>query len=230
MHPTKSFPIDRGRFGVNIDRTEVYRYLGYRGAQPDQAVEQLVQSCMEELMEAVDPKWVSARFPLKIDGDRLDLTCFHTRSHDLVRCLSGCDEVWLFAATLGPRVDRLLQKYGKVCVSRAVVLQAVATAAIEAYCDEKNEELRIRTQAQGKYLRPRFSPGYGDLALECQRALTLVLDTPRTIGLTLSDHLIMVPSKSVTAVIGVSREPRPVRSGCDRCTQKTDCVYRKDRR
>ena len=44
--------------------------------------------------------------------------------------------------------------------------QAAAAAAIEAVCDEENDRLREEIEAEGLYLRPRFSPGYGDLSLE----------------------------------------------------------------
>ena len=51
----------------------------------------------------------------------------------------------------------------------------------------------------------RDSPGYGDFPLEAQREILVILDTPRKIGVSLTDSLLMVPSKSVSAVIGVAR-------------------------
>ena len=52
----------------------------------------------------------------------------------------------------------------------------------------------------------RYSPGYGDFPLEAQRELLGILDTPRAIGVSLTDTLLMAPSKSVSAVIGVKKE------------------------
>jgi cobalamin-dependent methionine synthase I len=52
-------------------------------------------------------------------------------------------------------------------------------------------------------LRPRFSPGYGDLPLELQTNLFKVLDCQHFIGLTLNDSMLMSPSKSVTAIVGL---------------------------
>ena len=55
-----------------------------------------------------------------------------------------------------------------------------------------------------------------------------VLDAPRRIGLTLSSSGLMLPRKSVTAVMGVSREPvarRP--SGCEACSARETCALRR---
>ena len=75
------------------------------------------------------------------------------------------------------------------------------TAAIEAVCDKLCCE--IAEQYSQYKLRPRFSPGYGDLSLYVQRDIVRILDTYRKIGLTLSDSLLMIPQKSVTAIVGL---------------------------
>ena len=76
------------------------------------------------------------------------------------------------------------------------------------------------------FLPPRFSPGYGDLPLSLQRDIFRVLDCPRKIGLTLNESLLMSPSKSVTAIVGLGH-PREssCSGGCNQCS-KTDCIYR----
>ena len=53
------------------------------------------------------------------------------------------------------------------------------------------------------------APGYGDFPLVEQRTLLGLLDASRKVGVSLTDALLMVPSKSVSAVIGV----RPSGSG-----------------
>jgi hypothetical protein len=65
-------------------------------------------------------------------------------------------------------------------------------------------------------MRPRFSPGYGDFDLSVQTNICDVLKTGKTIGVTLTDSLLMMPSKSVTAVVGLFRTEQPAQlsSGC----------------
>ena len=49
----------------------------------------------------------------------------------------------------------------------------------------------------------RFSPGYADFPLEVQPKLLEILDAPRRIGLTVSPSLLLIPTKSVTCILGV---------------------------
>ncbi len=133
----------------------------------------------------------------------------------------------MFGATLGSRVDVLLKRYGQLSVSRAVVLQAASAAMLETYCDYCNEVWREEYQKKGWYMRPRFSPGYGDFPLECQKEIAGALEMNKRIGVTLTDSLLMAPSKSVTAVIGLSRKPKMCSiQGCEACG-RTGCEYRR---
>ena len=214
---------------MEISRKEVRRYLGYGIQDGDDAVNGLIEECIKELSKGATFKCISRTYPLKLlpDGE-IDFTVFQTRSRNLSKNLADCSQVILFAATLGTGVDVLLHKYTKLQMSKAVIMQAAAAAMIEEFCDEENQKLKIEFEAQGLYLRPRFSPGYGDFALECQRNITAVLETSKRVGIMLTDSLLMTPSKSVTAIMGVSEKPyRCEVKGCESCG-KTDCAYRRN--
>ena len=211
-----------------INRREVRRYLGYGNQEADERVNQMIEDCICQLKEVACPRTVYQVYPLKHQGNCwMDLTAFSVQSVHLSRNLRGCEEVILFAATLGIQVDQLIRKRSKAGISQAVVMQAVAAAMIEAYCDKWQETLRASFQRQGKYLRPRFSPGYGDFPLKYQVPFLQALDCPKTIGLTVTDTLILVPSKSVTAVMGISKTGEHChKEGCESC-EKTDCQFRR---
>ena len=208
---------------------ETYRYLGLGGHEPDAATRALAEDCLAELKGVITPRQISRTFPLALTGTRCDLTCFAVESANLAKNLAGCERGRLFAATLGPGPDRLLRKYGHLSPARSVVLQAASAALIEAYCDELNETWRKEAKEEGFFLRPRFSPGYGDFPLESQRLICEVLRTGKTVGITLTDALLMMPSKSVTAVIGMAKtDAGCLSAGCEVCT-KTDCAFRRNR-
>lgn len=110
-------------------------------------------------------------------------------------------------------------------MSRAVILQAASAAMIEEYCDQVCEGLKKEYEEKGLYLRPRFSPGYGDFSLSCQSAVLDALDAGKHLGIKLTDSFLMMPSKSVTAVIGVSQKPhRCDVKGCEACGKQTACT------
>lgn len=213
---------------MEISRREIRRYLGYGTNEGDETVNAMIEKCLRELSAVASPKCISRAYPLKLlPDDEIDFTVFQTKSRNLSRNLKDCSQVILFAATLGTGVDVLLHKYTKLQMSKAVIMQAAAAAMIEEYCDEENRLLKEEYESKGLYLRPRFSPGYGDFPLECQREITAVLETSKRVGIMLTDSLLMTPSKSVTAVMGVSYKPYHCEvKGCEACG-KTDCAYRR---
>ena len=207
---------------------ELLRYLGCNnGTVPDQNLTDLIAQCKQELEQAASPRVIWREYPLCIQDHSIDMTCLQTQSKSLERNLKDCERVLLFAATLGSRVDVLLHRYNMIQMSKAVVMQAASVAMLETFCDEQNQKLKEEYEEKGWYLRPRFSPGYGDFSLECQRQIAPALELNKRIGVTLTDSLLMAPSKSVTAVIGVSRLPRNCTvQGCEACA-KRDCAYRR---
>lgn len=213
---------------MEMNRREVLRYLGYGGQSPDEQVSALLQECWDELTAAAAPRCLSRSFDLCFfEEDGIDASCFQTHSKSLRKNLEDCEQVLLFAATLGAQADLLIQKYNRLQMSKAVILQAEAAAMLEDYCNRENARLKDSYEAEGWYLRPRFSPGYGDFPLECQRTLIAGLEAGKRIGITLTDSLLMVPAKSVTAVIGISRIRRDCTvKGCEVCG-KADCEYRR---
>ena len=199
---------------MEVSRREIYRYLGIRGQDPDEGTREKVERAVRELTERITPRFICRDFPLSITGeDLVDLTCFSVRSRALAKNLAGCERAVLFAATLGEGPDFLIRRYSRLEMSMAVVCQAASAAMIEAYCDELNESWRTEWAEKGFALRPRFSPGYGDLPLTCQTEFCDALKTGKTAGITLTDTLLMMPSKSVTAIIGLYRRGDEVAGG-----------------
>ena len=144
-------------------------------------------------------------------------TVFHSK--DLARYVGKARELFLFGATLGSGVDIALRRMALTSVAEAGAGQAVAAALIETYCDDCCEELRKRLP-EGKHLKWRFSPGYGDWSLEEQKILFPVLGCAHAIGLTLTESCMMAPVKSVTAVMAVTEAP--ARGGTEETDKRTD--------
>ena len=208
---------------------EALRYLGYRGKEPDPLTLQLVCRCMAELEGRITCRWVRERFPLSIQGNKVTVGPLVMTSRNLAKHLQGCSEVVLFAATLGVGADQLLQKYEKLDVARAAVVQACGASLIEEYCDRCQEELAQQLRPEGLWQRSRFSPGYGDLSLEHQPLLLELLQAPKRIGLTCTDSQMLLPTKSVTAIIGLTHKETPnhCQKGCSQCPMAS-CPFRKE--
>lgn len=179
--------------GLTLPRAEVYRYLRCR--EHSQTLDALVDEAALAVEQAsYRVSW--QRLPLAADGSLLRFgTAFTVQSEALAQNLRGCEEVVVFCATLGVLVDRAIQRH-RLHPLQALVWDAAGTAGIEQLCDDF-----CRTLPQPQ--RPRFSPGYGDLPLETQKQLLELLDAGKLLGVTLTDSLLMTPTKSVTAFVGL---------------------------
>ena len=181
------------------NRSEILRYAGVKKTGSAE-IEELLDSCLAEVDGRLTYKVCYDQFPMSIKKNEIDLGFTKVRSRDLKKNLNNCDYVIVFGATLGLELDRLIARYSSVSPSRALMLQAIGAERIESLCDAFVKELQCDSCF---WFHPRFSPGYGDLPLELQRDIFAVLDCPKNIGLTLNESLLMTPTKSVTAIIGL---------------------------
>ncbi|MDO4284349.1 MAG: vitamin B12 dependent-methionine synthase activation domain-containing protein [Eubacteriales bacterium] len=189
---------------IEIPYAEVIRYLGGYHMEISPEAEALVREGIDKISAAMDPRACYARFPiLHLDEEQVTLPCMDIHSRLLARHIAGCSEVILFAATIGAQTDRLIRGAELLSPSRSAVLQAVGAAAIESYCNDLNDRLNREEDALGHLTRRRYSPGYGDFALTHQRDFFRVLECPVRLGISLTEGMLMVPSKSVTALIGI---------------------------
>lgn len=240
---------------VEIPRQEACRYLGYRGITPDATVGECLERCVEQLQKECHPRAVWERYPLRVEKTAGEYVLPETTlgtsggqaakdaeksscrivagdlrfiSNDLGRNLDGCTTIVLMAATIGPGVDYLIRRAQARSMAEAAVYQAAGAAMVEAWCDMVNQRIVEALRQESLFARPRFSPGYGDAPLTLQKDFSRLLAMPATCGISLTDTLLMAPSKSVTAFIGFSEQNKEcVISGCGSCGKREDCAYRR---
>ena len=205
---------------MDFNRREALRYL--RARPDDKEAQLLLDTVYLKLRNEVQARHVLQKHRVAVDATGVTLesgTRFNSR--DLAAYLKGCEEALLLGATLGSRVDAAIRRLALGSVAEGAAAQAVAAALIESYCDE----VQARFDTGGLAQRPRFSPGYGDWDLAEQRLIFPVLNCAKLIGLTLTEGCMMAPSKSVTAVIGLSEDVQCVWNKCMTCGN-INCPYR----
>ncbi len=179
---------------------EAIRYLGYGTHAIDEQTSDMIQDSFRELEGIVDVKFVYRIFEIvRRESAVFEIGGMKIKSGHLEKNLAGCEKAALFAITLGTQVDYQLKRYELTNIAKAVVFQACAAALLEEYCDKVQAEIAILT-------RPRFSPGYGDFSIRHQQELLHVLDAAKRIGLSVTEASMLIPTKSVTAVIGIEKE------------------------
>ena len=207
---------------------EARSLLGYGSAPPDARTAALLEEAAGEILAAATPRKTHLRFPL-LPGGALRPGGPPMEGKDIAAHLEGCTEVFLLALTLGPGPDSLIRKAQATGMEKAVLLDACASAYIEHTANRAEDALRAETAEKREYLTGRFSPGYGDFPITFQKELIRLLDAPRAIGLTVSESGILLPRKSITAVLGLSAHPVTGRlAGCQNCLLYEKCKKRKE--
>ncbi len=184
-----------------VSKREALRYAGCVGAPSD--VLSLLCECEAELLPMLKYKACYRVFSLKASGDELSFDGVSVTSRSLAKNLFGCERAVMFACSVGLGVDRMIERYAAVSTAKSVMMQALGAERVESLTEMLVSELGAAFP--DCELKPRFSPGFGDLDIGFQRVLFAELDCARKIGVTLNDSMLMSPSKSVTAIVGLKK-------------------------
>lgn len=185
-----------------MNNAEILRYLRTSSKVDDERLLLLIEQCCDEINNTVTPKTLHRIFDCMVDDDSLTIGDLTFKSRRLADNLKGCKKVCVFGATLGTECDRLLRTYSASDIAKSMVFQACLASKIEEVCDSLEDKLK----AQGFTLRQRYSPGYFDLDITENKKIFELLELTKRIGLTLTDTCQMVPTKSVTAFIGIEND------------------------
>lgn len=210
-----------------IDKNEVLRYLGYREQEISEELEVLINMCRNETAIKSKPKYIYEYFELESSEENIKVkgSDVYFLGKDIKKHLGKADKCCIMAVTLGQDIERYIKMVEKIDLTKAIILDACATTLVEEICDEAEESIRSNIE-NGKFITSRFSPGYGDLPICLQKDIINMLMTDKKIGLTASSHNLLMPRKSVTAIIGIGEEEiASSYNKCERCSNKT-CIYR----
>ena len=182
---------------IPVDKREVLRYMGAKESTDELAA--LIDECIAEAVGAISAKLCFDEYAVSIDESEVDIDFCKVKSKDFAKNLNGTNKAVVFAATVGLGIDRLISKYSRLSPSKALCIGAIGNERVEALCNLFCDELKEKY----KKTHPRYSAGYGDLYLSVQRDIFKALDCTKNIGISLSDSLLMTPTKSVTAIVGI---------------------------
>ena len=211
---------------TEINKNEVLMYLGFRGGEISSELDAQIDGAIELIKKTARPRVLYRIFDLLPDGT-ITGTDFQPKGNDIKELLKDSSKVILMAATLGMEIETLLRRTQVTNMTDALILDCCGSSAIENVCDNLCDDLA--EELCPLHLTDRFSPGYGDLPFEQQKELCAALELQKRLGVSLSESGLMIPQKSVTAIIGISDTPQKRRfRGCARCNNFKNCDFRKE--
>jgi len=153
----------------------------------------------------------------------------------IINYLAGAVQIVVMALTIGPKLENKVSEYfSSGEYTSGLLLDAAGTAAVEVAADQVCEFIKHQAALRGYLTLPRFSPGYGNWDITVQ-PLILDLANAHEINLAVTDSCMLLPRKSITAVIGLTANQHDTNVGymyhqdaaCPQCPQ-INCLARKD--
>lgn len=192
-----------------VNMNEFLRYSGCAGTN-DEILLKLANDVAGEVDKSACVKFKVCYRILPVDfiaDNVMDFGVIRITSSDLAKCIGGCKKAVFLAATIGQDIDRIIRKYNRTDSARALFMQGIGAERVETmlddFCARFPMFMKEDTGVEIAGVTARFSPGYGDLALTIQPEFLRIIDANRKIGIAINDSLLMSPSKSVTAIMGV---------------------------
>ena len=211
-----------------IDMPQALRYLGFRDNEPEENMKKIISKCEKELIEKAVPSYVYKVFP--IDKNCSLRGCdFELTGNDIKNHLKNCNRAVLMCVTLSTSVDMLIKQKQVTGMTEAIIIDALASAMVEQVCDKVEEIIKddLFDIHKENYFTWRYGLGYGDFPLDGQKQFLNVLDAGKRVGVTVNDTFMLIPTKSVTCVIGVSEsDTGSGKRSCSNCNMKDVCAYR----
>jgi hypothetical protein len=214
---------------LKIDKDEVLRYLYHKNEPLEKNLDSLVDSLIKETTDISRPRFIYNIFETeKNNGIILKNTNLILEGKDIARHLEKSEKCAVLCATLGSEIEMKINYYSKTELLKSVIMDACASTLIEALCDNAEDIIKKEAEKSGYFITSRYSPGYGDFDISVQKALLNIIEAPKKIGVTVTSSFIMLPRKSVSAVIGFQTEKTEIgRNKCSSCNLKENCSFRK---
>jgi hypothetical protein len=197
--------------GIKVEQPvkQIYRRLGFNNhlTELDEKQKKKIDSVIAGAFAYCDLSGAFIRETVKYKDDaRIELESgLIWESRDLSKFMDGIDEIYLIGATAGKGIIEFRDSFlNKDEIYDPVIIDAVGSEVVEACIEWIHDFIGKKIMIEGKKaMKRRFSPGYGDLSLEYQAGICEILEIDR-IGVTLSPNHVLIPEKSVTAIIGIT--------------------------
>lgn len=215
-------------------RSEVLRYVGYAGQEMTPELDARVDAVIARVEQEQQARGYFRIYNLGdveqregVWGRPVEGTTLFFAGDSIVEYLTGAHACALMVCTCGVQSEQALRSVQRQSMLDGVLYASTLTDMVERGADRIEAEVIAYAHEQGWYTNYRYSPGYGDFDLSIQPEFIRVLDAGKLLGITVTDTNFLVPTKSITAVVGFYREQPPqAKVGCKYCNCREWCTIR----
>ena len=227
-HVTKGFSAS----GLVLDPAEISALLGYpNGKNPPTKILVTLTELRTRAIELFQPMCQYTILQVQSIDHRSQIVTlagdhvFH--GEGIAEALRYSTHAAIFLVTLGHPIVEEIERLNRVDVIRGFFLDVLSSVAVENLAEQVHLEIARSIFDGGWYVGHRYSPGFCDWDLTQQRVLFSLLKSS-LLSVQLTDHSMMIPRKSVSAIVGIGQKREEMAiSPCGNC-KRTDCMARRE--
>lgn len=188
-----------------------------------------IEEAIDRVLEAAEPDFLCRAYPMDPSEGPIRVGSHVTfNSKALSTGLGWCNQAVAYVATLGPRVDTVIDEAMADRRGLGLIVDTVASEAVEFLVDEIEQTVSDWLMPHEAISLP-FSPGYCDWPVDEQAKLfSLLPEEP--LDISLLPTCLMTPRKTIAGLLGIGLTARinDTCNPCKSCPQK--CEHRRHRR
>lgn len=210
-----------------LNLKEGIRYLGYGNNLPGEDILNIIKEAEKDILKKALPRFTYKVFDIEFlnEGVQLLGTSLILKGESIKELLLGCKKAVLLCVTLSNEIDKLINQAKIRDMTKAVIIDAFSSVAVEQ-ASELAEKI-IKKDFENEFFTMRYGFGYGDLPIDHEKEVLNILNSQKTIGVTVTNSFIMTPRKTTAVVVGISdNEIKGMKRGCISCNLKESCKFR----
>lgn len=206
----------------SIDKTEIYRSLGYMDSIPETQFIEIIDTTLELLTSICKPRIgyqiYEGNFTNKgsIEINNIQLKA----GRNIIKYFSKATQFVVFIVTAGIEFDNYMKKlrFENDTVTEFIA-DAIGSEIAQAGIRNLSKDINAIAQQTGLKISNPYSPGYCNWDLSEQQTLFSLLPA-EPCGVRLNDSSLMYPVKSVSGVIGIGFDLAKMPHKCNVCNMK----------
>ncbi len=218
---------------LKLNPSEIYRSMGRTSENKDwQETMPSIEHVRLTALKLAVPRFVGVVLPVTATPKGRIKLAGNLPFHCNQRYFFGASHAVALIVTVGSRLeqesDRCFRE-GKYL--EGLIFDACGSVALDEVLGLARQKISQEMVEPGQKLGYTLSPGCQMIPLEEQATIFSLLDF-EAIGVTLTDAYMMIPGKSLSAIIPVGTElslPNDANYACEVCSRKKECEYKPEK-
>jgi cobalamin-dependent methionine synthase I len=143
----------------------------------------------------------------------------------VTRFLAGAERVTAVVCSIGSGLEEMISKELEEDPLHALALDGLGNAAVESISQQTCQRIKEKANISGLHTSSPLSPGEPEWPVDVGQPEIFSLLDAGQLGIHLTQGAMMIPSKTVSFIVGIGHEMKKTQQ-CNLCSMQGRCLYR----